>query len=92
MMLKQRQDVYFMCLDRSYDRQATNQILMDLGLGRIPAFMDSWDDSQMYDMHEQIATMRNSAVVEEMKSGDGSDDGDGSGDGDDADRRTFDSL
>jgi hypothetical protein len=34
MMLKQRQDVYFMCLDRRYDRATTNQILMDVGLSR----------------------------------------------------------
>ncbi len=81
-----------MCLDRSYDRQATNQILMDLGLGRIPAFMDSWDDSQVYDMHEQVAAMRSSDVVEEMKSNAASDDGDGSNDGYDADRTTFNTL
>jgi hypothetical protein len=92
MMLKQRQEVYFMCLDRSYNRQVTNQILMDLGLGRIPAFMDSWDDPQMNDTHEHVAAMRTSDAVETMNVdgsniGDDSGDGDGSrdGDGDDSD-------
>jgi hypothetical protein len=65
MMLKQRQDVYFMCLDRHYDRTTTNQILKDLGLNHMPAYMESWDED-VPNMHEATAAFRSADAIENL--------------------------
>ena len=67
MVLKQRQDVYFMCLERGMDRATTIKVMQDLGLGKLPAFMDSWYRDEIPDMHEHGDIMRASGTAENLE-------------------------
>jgi hypothetical protein len=66
MIMKQKQEVYFMCVDRGWDRASTLQLMTDLGLGKLPAFMDSWYGNDIGSMPEQAEAMRCSAGIEDM--------------------------
>jgi hypothetical protein len=66
MVMKQRQDVYFMCVDRGWDRASTLQVMTDLGLGKLPAFMDSWYGNDDGSMPERAEEMRSSAYIEDI--------------------------
>ncbi len=69
MVLKQRQDVYFMCLERGMDRATTIHVMQDLGLGKLPAFMDSWYRDEVPDMHEQGELIRGSGNADDFEEG-----------------------
>jgi hypothetical protein len=54
MMLKQRQEVFFACVDRGYSDARIDQVMVAVGLGRLPAYMTSWGEDPMGNLDTQI--------------------------------------
>jgi hypothetical protein len=87
-VIRERRDVYFMCRDRGWNCAQTQAAFNDIGLGKLPAYMDSWGEDPMGDAwqgppeHDFTSEMRSASAADEGSDGvEGGEGGEGSEEG-----------